>query len=307
VNIANIVTGHVDPNTGLADTATTIPFGALDLPETADVTNPAAGAQRLVARTDGLYVRDEAGTEVGPLGAGGSGIPATIIDAAGDLIVGTAADTAARLAVGTSGQVLTSNGTTAAWATPTHNPPMIPRVAGAWYGALGVAGASTGHNITGAGVMHVMPVRLTAGTYDRIAVTTSVAAVSTWRLGVYNCDANGDPRGQARLIDSGTVNMNATAGVLAITGTITIPTTGVYGLAVLCDSYTANPTVYRHDNSGSTLGVVPAVHVDVLDTLGRGSRFALRFTGVTTGSLPATCPTGGSWSDASPRVILRAS
>lgn len=45
-------------------------------------------------------------------------IPKSIIDAAGDLIIGTAADTPARLAVGTNGQVLTSNGTTAAWATP---------------------------------------------------------------------------------------------------------------------------------------------------------------------------------------------
>ena len=122
VNIANILTGHIDTGTGQADEAITVVPGAIDLPETADATNPAAGVQRLVARTDGVYVRDEAGTEVGPLGAGGSGIPATIIDAAGDLIVGTAADTAARLAVGTSGQVLTSNGTTAAWAAPSSTP-----------------------------------------------------------------------------------------------------------------------------------------------------------------------------------------
>lgn len=45
-------------------------------------------------------------------------IPKSIIDAAGDLIIGTANDTPARLAIGTNGQVLTSNGTTAAWATP---------------------------------------------------------------------------------------------------------------------------------------------------------------------------------------------
>lgn len=47
---------------------------------------------------------------------GGGGIQETLIDAAGDLIVGSAADTAARLAIGTNGYVLTSNGTTAAWA-----------------------------------------------------------------------------------------------------------------------------------------------------------------------------------------------
>lgn len=45
-------------------------------------------------------------------------IPKSLIDATGDLIVGTAADTAGRIAIGTNGQVLTSNGTTATWATP---------------------------------------------------------------------------------------------------------------------------------------------------------------------------------------------
>jgi len=45
-------------------------------------------------------------------------IPKSLIDAAGDLIVGTADNTAGRIAIGTNGQVLTSNGTTATWATP---------------------------------------------------------------------------------------------------------------------------------------------------------------------------------------------
>lgn len=48
--------------------------------------------------------------------AGGSVATDAIWDAAGDLALGTGANTAARLAIGTSGQVLTSNGTTAAWA-----------------------------------------------------------------------------------------------------------------------------------------------------------------------------------------------
>ena len=38
------------------------------------------------------------------------------IDAAGDLLVGTADNTLGRIAIGTSGYILTSNGTTAAWA-----------------------------------------------------------------------------------------------------------------------------------------------------------------------------------------------
>ncbi|MBP7631930.1 MAG: hypothetical protein KA758_15865, partial [Acidimicrobiales bacterium] len=76
VNLANIITGHIDVagESFVGDAAITVVSGAIDLPETADATNPAAGVQRLVARTDGVYVRDEAGTEVGPLGAGGGAV-----------------------------------------------------------------------------------------------------------------------------------------------------------------------------------------------------------------------------------------
>jgi hypothetical protein len=38
------------------------------------------------------------------------------IDAVGDLLVGTADNTVGKISIGTSGYVLTSNGTTAAWA-----------------------------------------------------------------------------------------------------------------------------------------------------------------------------------------------
>lgn len=44
-------------------------------------------------------------------GGGGSGIPATIVDAKGDLIAATAADTVARLPVGTNDQVLVADST----------------------------------------------------------------------------------------------------------------------------------------------------------------------------------------------------
>ena len=62
---------------------------------------PTTPADWTVAPTQLRYALDE-------LAARDAGIPATIIDAAGDLIVGTAADTAARLAVGTNGHVLTA-------------------------------------------------------------------------------------------------------------------------------------------------------------------------------------------------------
>jgi len=44
-------------------------------------------------------------------------VPATSFTAAGDILVGTGSGTWSKLSIGTSGQVLTSNGTTAAWAS----------------------------------------------------------------------------------------------------------------------------------------------------------------------------------------------
>jgi hypothetical protein len=53
------------------------------------------------------------------LGTSGSVATDAIWDAAGDLAVGSGANTAARLAIGANATVLTSNGTTATWASPT--------------------------------------------------------------------------------------------------------------------------------------------------------------------------------------------
>lgn len=50
---------------------------------------------------------------------GGSVATDTLWDTAGDLAIGTGADTAAKLAIGASATVLTSNGSTAAWAAAT--------------------------------------------------------------------------------------------------------------------------------------------------------------------------------------------
>jgi hypothetical protein len=87
--------------------------------EGAAAATPAASRVAVYAKTDGLmYSKDDAGAETLMSGGAGGGSVATdaIWDAAGDIAVGTGADTAARLAIGTTGQVLTSNGTTAAWA-----------------------------------------------------------------------------------------------------------------------------------------------------------------------------------------------
>ena len=310
INIGDVFRGRVDDPLGArTPDAASITTGFVDLPETAAVTNPAADHQRLVARTDGLYVRDETGAEVGPLGAGGGGgIPETIIDAAGDLIIGTAADTAARLAVGTTGQVLTSNGTTAAWATPPTAPHIVAKETGEFYSLRGITTAASNHGLVlAAGSLHSIPVWLDAGNYDRIGVVTTVAAVSTWRLGVYPSDpTTGRPDGQAPLHDAGTLSTNATAGQLLITTSFTIPTRGVYWLACLVDAFTAAPTVHGWAASNSAfqpdaLGV-PTSNSSA--TVAQ-SRIARSATGVATGAMPATYPASAWANGGAVKIIVR--
>lgn len=110
VNVANVVKGHVN-GSNVSDEAIIVPSGAVDLPTTADATNPAADHQRLIARTDGLYVRDQAGTEVGPLGAGGSAShPSLYRDATRYQLLGLA-----NPRQGSSGELFTATAGSAFW------------------------------------------------------------------------------------------------------------------------------------------------------------------------------------------------
>ena len=63
VNLANIITGHIDTSTQAAD-ALTLPTGFADLPHTDASSNPNVDSSRLIARSDGLAVRDNTGTEI---------------------------------------------------------------------------------------------------------------------------------------------------------------------------------------------------------------------------------------------------
>ncbi len=91
-------------------TASDNPFPSLLIVEGTEPSSPAAGKQRLYidSTTHHLMRVPSTGTEV-DIEAGGSGIPATILDAKGDLIAASAADTAAKLTAGTNGYVLTAD------------------------------------------------------------------------------------------------------------------------------------------------------------------------------------------------------
>ena len=57
-------------------------------------------------------------------------VPLSTVTTAGDLIVGTGASAVSRLGIGTNGQLLTSNGTTATWATASFAPTASPTFTG---------------------------------------------------------------------------------------------------------------------------------------------------------------------------------
>ena len=112
-----------------------------------------------------------------------------------------------------------------------------------WFTDTGVGvSSSVLHYLSAAGYQTWLPVRLTPGTYDRIAVHSTVAAVSTWRLGIDSSTSQFRPG--TNLLDAGTVDMNATAGTQAITISFVVAATDWFWLRVKCDAFTASPTAF---------------------------------------------------------------
>lgn len=104
-------------------------------------------------------------------------------------------------------------------------------------------GASSAHALAALGREMWAPVWVPAGTYDAIGVRSTVAAVSTWRLGLDAQAADGWPG--AIIVDAGTVDMNATAGWQVITGLSVVVTADKwlwFHLKVV--AYTATPQVW---------------------------------------------------------------
>lgn len=190
---------------------------------------------------------------------------------------------------------------------------LFPKVAprsGQYYSQSGQTNAATSP-LAGAGSFMAHPVHLMRGTYDRIAVSSTVAAVSTYRLGIYRAltEAESDtqygfPFGLAPLLDAGTVNMNNTAGVQAITINQFLDE-GIYWLAVLCDSYTAQPTIHTCNYGSNTQPQIFGLSVNS-SSLGRFNLGLQYGTTMTPGAL-ATFPTSSiSESGVVPRIMVRA-
>lgn len=84
-----------------------------------------AAVTRLGVGTDGQVLTAASGQSTGltwstPSTTDSSKIPLSTVTTAGDLIVGTGSATVTRLGIGSNGQLLSSNGTTATWTTPTY-------------------------------------------------------------------------------------------------------------------------------------------------------------------------------------------
>jgi len=181
----------------------------------------------------------------------------------------------------------------------------LPFTTGDYYSLSGGETPNTPWALTSAGVLEAHPVYLQAGNYDRIAMYVATAAVSTYRLGVYpNNAATYKPDGQTLILDAGTLNMNAGTGIQQITVSLTIPTSGIYWLAVLCDSYTAKPSIVGWVGNPGAVPNVPYFGNIVYGNVAGRSPFGVTAASVATGAMPTTFPTT-TRTDVLPQITVR--
>ena len=182
-----------------------------------------------------------------------------------------------------------------------------PRTSGVYYTLAGSEGASANAMPSAAGQLRAHPVWLPAGAYNRIGIFTTVAAASTVRLGVYpNNAATMVPDGQTLLFAGGTVNTNATAGLLEITVSFTIPADGVYWLASLCDAYTATPTGIGWQGTVGATPNLPWHGNQAYGSPGGRGFWGRTLNSVTTGAMPATFPTASGTDTRIQQIVVRA-
>ena len=240
----------------------------------------------------------------GPAGADGADADFTFTEAASDAAA-QAADRAILYAKNAGGRsrLYTRDDVGVRSVAFLDDRPQLAFTSGAYYTLGGNESIHPSVSPDTVGAMTAHPVWLDAGSYDRETVTATVAAVSTWRLGVFADSGSLSPG--ARLLDAGALNMNSGTGARELSVTITIPTSGVYWLALLVDAYTARPTSCGWMGATGGTPSLPWVgHRGIMNPGGRGS-WAARATGVATGAIPATFPGGHSWTDTTPQIALR--
>lgn len=230
----------------------------------------------------------------------GETITKSAIWAKGDLFVGTGVNTLDRLAAGANGMSLIADNTQSGGMRWGGSGPRIAKTTGESYG---LPSSNLTSGVTAVGAMRAFPVWLPAGTIDRIGIFAGTGAVSTWRLGIYRVDSAGSPHGQTPLLDAGTISTNATGSIYISTSQVV--TEGVYWLALLCEAYTASPTVQSvfYTQSGFAQ---PGAPINLSST-GR-SQVGHWFTGVPTGAMPtypALTSYSGMWAGVMPSILVR--
>ncbi len=178
--------------------------------------------------------------------------------------------------------------------------------AGAYQASTTAMVASTITSFAAVNYEGYVPMFLVAGTYDRVGLYTTVAAVSTWEMGLYSVGASGQPTSQ--ITSFGSLDMNATAGLNLITlAPLTVYATAWYYVGIKITAFTASPTLHRMPNTS-----VPAFPGwPIRETVGEAWSWLKVTTGAASGALPSTAPAIGTgsgqaaYANLAPRVLFR--